>query len=494
METENNNKNWANDEFHLSIKDWITKEKLTVSLIEVATKLWLEKSIELLVFRKEIVDERPHKVIHMISYAKRIVGLELDITDTLGLATTISKLNVAPARIDIGRLNKEWIEEKDNYPDMTSFVKDKLAHLIDVEPRSKKWQDVVLYGFGRIGRLAARRLVLEVGNGSQLRLRAIVVRNKNPEDFYKRVSLFRKDSVHGRFSGIALEDPENQTMIINGQKIHVISANNPEDIDYESYGLKDVLVIDNTGAWRDREGLSKHLKAKGVKQVLLTAPGKDDIPNIVYGVNQNSEQWDLAKEPIVSAASCTTNAIVPTLSALEKEYGIVSGHVETIHSYTNDQNLLDNFHKKERRGRSAALNMVITSTGAGKAAVKAIPSLKGKLTASAVRVPTPNVSLAILSLELNQKVTKEEINEFMRKITLKGTLIEQIRYMTSSELVSTDIIGDNCASAYDSKALKVSADGKKIVLYLWYDNEFGYTHQVIRLAKHISGVKSYRYY
>jgi glyceraldehyde 3-phosphate dehydrogenase len=416
------------------------------------------------------------------------------VADSLLLANKLYELNVAPARIDIGRLNKEWVEVGHSYKNVGDFLNDKLGHLINVEPRSQKTQDVVLFGFGRIGRLVARQLISEAGDGSRLRLRAIVTRNKNPEDLYKRVSLFRKDSVHGNFNGIAIEDIDNQKMIVNGHHIHMISAGAPEEINYTSFGIKDALVIDNTGAWRDRDGLGRHLKAKGVKKVLLTAPGKGDIPNIVYGVNQNSKEWDLFTEPIVSAASCTTNAVVPALSAIEKEIGINWGHIETIHSYTNDQNLLDNFHKKNRRGRAAPLNMVITETGAANASVKAIPSLKGKLTANAVRVPTPNISLAILTLELKKPKTIDEINDFIRRVSLQGTLIEQIRFQASNELVSSDIIGDSCASVYDSMATKVSSCGKRVVLYLWYDNEFGYTSQVMRLAKHISEVKSYRYY
>lgn len=484
----------SNHQFEKSLNEWIRAEQTTLEFIQVIGNLWFEQSVELILFRRQLLDRGAHSILHKHSYSENIIGFKLDVADSLKLAKAIYKADVAPARIDIGRLNKEWTEEREKYKDEHEFIHDKLNYLIGVEPRSTKTQDVVLYGFGRIGRLAARQLIAEAGDGSRLRLRAIVTRSKKPEDLYKRVSLFRKDSVHGNFNGIAVEDIENQKMIVNGHHIHMISANAPEEIDYESYGIKDALIIDNTGVWRDREGLERHLKAKGAKQVLLTAPGKGDIPNIVYGVNQNSEAWTLSEEPIVSAASCTTNAIVPALSALENEYGIDNGHVETIHSYTNDQNLLDNQHKKNRRGRAAPLNMVITDTGAAKAAVKSIPSLEGKLTANAVRVPTPNVSLAILSLNLNKAVTLDELNDFIRKTSLQGTLIEQIRYGTSNELVSSDVIGDSCASVYDSKATKVGENGKQVVLYLWYDNEFGYTSQVIRLAKHISKVKSYRYY
>ena len=163
-----------------------------------------------------------------------------------------------------------------------------------------------------------------------------------------------------------------------------------------------MIVLDNTGVWRDRAGMSRHLEGKGVSKVILTAPGKGDIPYIVYGVNHSAVVED---ERLLSAASCTTNAIVPVLKAMNDRFGIEHGHVETIHSYTNDQNLTDNFHKKERRGRSAPLNMVITETGAASAVAKALPELKGRITGNAIRVPTPNVSLAILILTLGKETT-----------------------------------------------------------------------------------------
>jgi glyceraldehyde 3-phosphate dehydrogenase len=274
----------------------------------------------------------------------------------------------------------------------------------------------------------------------------------------------------------------------------MLAANNPEDIDYEAEGIHNALLIDSTGVWTKREDLSRHLKAKGVSKVLLTAPAKGDIPNIVFGVNHDDPSIDFSTEKVYSAASCTTNAIVPVLFTIEDKLGIDKGHIETIHAYTNDQNLTDNYHKKPRRGRSAPINMVLTSTGAASAAAKAIPSLKGKLTANAVRVPIPNVSLAILSLTVKKETTSESVIEILRDAALNGRLVEQIRFSASTEAVSTDFIGDSCAGIFDAPATLVSADGKSIILYVWYDNEFGYTIQVLRLAKHIAGVQWYHYY
>src|SRR5699024_10539497 len=272
----------------------------------------------------------------------------------------------------------------------------------------------------------------------------------------------------------------------------MISANSPDQIDYEKYGIKEALVIDNTGAFRSKEELGLHLKSKGVAKVLLTAPGKEGVPNIVHGVNQGD--FDPDKTDIFSAASCTTNAITPILQVVEETYGINHGHLETIHAYTNDQNLVDNMHKKYRRGRAAALNMVITETGAGKAVSKALPALEGKLSSSAIRVPVPNGSLAILNLDLKKATSVEDMNNRIRNAALEGNLIDQIQYSSDNELVSSDIMGSSAASIFDSKATVVSAEGKNAVLYVWYVNEYVYSHQVMRLAKYIAKVRRFTYY
>jgi len=366
-----------------------------------------------------------------------------------------------------------------------------LSNFIGKDKHRFEPRDVVLYGFGRIGRLAARELIKQAGKGQQLRLRAIVTRNTSDEQIIKRAALLRNDSVHGTFNGTVQSDLANKRLIVNGQIIEMIEAKNPEDIDYTAYDMKNVLVIDNTGVFKDKEALSRHLSSKGASKVILTAPG-GEIPNIVYGINH--KEMDVAETNIFSAASCTTNAISPVLKVIEDNLGVVKGHIETVHAYTNDQNLLDNMHKKPRRGRSAAINMVITSTGAGKAVTKVIPSLKDKLTANAVRVPTPNGSLAIMNLTVSKVTTIDEVNNYLRKSALEGDLINQINYNINEELVSNDIIGNTCCAVFDSNATIVSPDKKNIVLYVWYDNEFGYTKQVIRLAKYVAQVRRLIYY
>lgn len=481
----------VNNDYETQLNDWIDHEKAALDLINYVGKLWFERSIELILFRNQLHDRSASEIMNLHLYAKNIVKKPITVNDSAILATEIYKSEVGPGRIDIGKLAFEWHNEKANYKSSADFINDKLKDLIGnktvINPK-----DVVLFGFGRIGRLAARELIAQAGKGEQLRLRAIVTRGNGNDEIIKRADLLRTDSVHGIFPGTVIEDLENKALIINGHTVHMIDAKNPEDVDYTKYGISNALLIDNTGVFRDDVELSRHLKAKGIDKVLLTAPAKGNVPNVVHGVNHKTV--DLKTQKIFSAASCTTNAIMPILQVIDKELGIQKGHIETVHSYTNDQNLLDNYHKKYRRGRSAALNMVITETGAESALKKVLPHLAGKFTANSVRVPTPNVSLAILNLSINKEVTKDDVNEIIKKYALEGKLVEQIQYAFSNELVSTDIIGNPCSSVFDSNATIVSPDKKSIVLYVWYDNEYGYTRQVIRFSKYISEVRRPVYY
>ncbi|MFT6814884.1 MAG: glyceraldehyde 3-phosphate dehydrogenase [Sphingobacteriales bacterium] len=477
--------------YESELTNWIGKEKLAIQLINEVGQLWYDKSVELVIFRKPLVDQGASEILNHHLYAQRIADKDLNIENTVSLAKSISKLDLAPSRIDIGRLGSEWIDEQSKFDSIDDFTKTKLKSHLGKDTLILVPKDVILYGFGRIGRIAARELITQAGKGEQLRLRAIVTRTIIEGDIQKRADLLRNDSIHGAFKGTITADEKNQCLIINGQTIHLIAAKNPTDIDYTEYGINNALVIDNTGVWRDQEGLSKHLEAKGTDKVLLTAPGKGDVPNIVYGVNNH----DITKEnTIFSAASCTTNAISPVLNVVQSKYGIEKGHIETVHAYTNDQNLLDNYHSKYRRGRAAGLNMVITETGAAKAVSKVLPVLSGKLTGNAVRVPTPDVSLAILHLTLSKEIERDEINATLKNASLFGEMVEQIEFSISNELVSSDIVGNSHASIVDGPATIVSVDKRNVVLYVWYDNEYGYTRQVIRLAKRLADVIRLRYY
>jgi glyceraldehyde 3-phosphate dehydrogenase len=462
--------------------------RATIEFINIVNDLWYDKSIELVLFRNPLVDKRASEVLNLINYAKEFVNKPITILDALSIAKAIQQIDLPSSKLDIGKLAYEFHLSPIECVDKIVFVKKQLKNVTDFKDITPK--DVVLYGFGRIGRLLARELMTKMGKGSQLRLRAIVTRGEITQSVLeKRASLLSIDSVHGDFLGTVQTDIENKSLIINGTTVFFISAKNPEDIDYTAYNINDALIIDNTGAFRDDVALSRHLKSKGASKVLLTAPGKG-IPNIVHGVNHKQYNPDIVD--VFSAASCTTNAITPVLKVLEDNFGIKKGHLETIHAYTNDQNLVDNMHDKHRRGRAAALNMVITETGAGKAVAKAIPELEGKLTSNAIRVPVPNGSLAILSLQLRVPVTTEAINSIMKKYALEGDLVEQIKYSLDTELVSSDIIGTTAPSIFDSTS--TITDKETIVIYVWYDNEYGYSHQVMRLAKHIAKVRRFTYY
>jgi glyceraldehyde 3-phosphate dehydrogenase len=479
------------DTYSNELQVYVNQERAAVDLANSVGKLLFDKSIELVLFRNHLADTSVTEILRLHKYAAEVVGKPISVFDTADLAKELYEMELAPAKIDIGKLASEWLGARDHYKSHREFLSDKLGNFMidagnEIEPR-----DVVLYGFGRIGRLAARELIKQAGKGQQLRLRAIVTRENDELSLKKRAALFENDSVHGRFKGTVDIDYENKALLINGQRVYMIATNDPTTVDYTAYGIDNALMIDNTGVLKDRAGLSKHLQAKGVSKVILTAPGKE-VPNIVYGINHRD--LDIENETIFSAASCTTNAICPILFTVNNALKLDKGHIETVHAYTNDQNLLDNMHKKSRRGRSAAVNMVITETGAGKAVTKVIPELADKLTANAVRVPTPNGSLAIIHAYVEKPTTKDEVNAIIRKQALEGDLVNQIYYSISEELVSSDIIGNECCSVFDSQATIVSADGKGVVLYVWYDNEFGYTKQVIRLAKYVAKVRRNIYY
>jgi len=465
-------------------KDWKEREALAEGMIPLIGKLYRQSNINTYMYGNSMVNQSVTDLMKEHRFVRQVESNELSEFDTYPMLEGISKLKLGPAHIDVGKLVVKYQKSNGNGSSLSDFLAAELDEIIgsDVKPLPEP-QDVVLYGFGRIGRLIARILVDKAGGGDVLRLRAIVIRKgKLNHDLEKRAALLRRDSVHGPFKGTVRVLEDKNILVVNGNPIKIIYANSPEEIDYNDYGITNALIVDNTGVWKDTEGLSGHLRP-GASKVLLTAPAGDDIPNIVYGVNHDQITPD---RKIISAASCTTNAIVPVLKCLLDEFGISGGHVETVHAYTNDQNLIDNYHKGGRRGRSAALNMVLTSTGAAKAVAKVIPELKGKLTGNAIRVPTPNVSMAILNLQLGRDTTVEELNEFLRQKALHSDLQQQIGYTISTEAVSTDFVGARQACVLDAQATIV--EGRSCVLYCWYDNEFGYSCQVVRCLEKFAGV------
>lgn len=473
--------------------DWKQREALVQEMIPVIGRLFSQRNIGVFIYGRPLHNRSVTFIMKSHRFVRQVERNEMSEFESHPVLMALAKLDLWHVQIDLGKLTVRFMEHQseagETAMDVDSFVSKELAYLDGVnEPPVAKSQDVVLYGFGRIGRLMARLLVERTSTGEVMRLKAVVVRPGQEGDLVKRASLFTNDSVHGAFQGTLRIDEERNMLIANGNELQFIYANSPEEVDYTKYGISDALVIDNTGAWRDEAGLSRHLNSKGAAKVILTAPGKGDLKNIVFGINDDQIHDD---DTIITAASCTTNAIAPVLKVINDKFGIEHGHIETVHAYTNDQNLIDNYHKGDRRGRSAALNMVLTETGAAKAVVKAVPELIGKLTGNAVRVPIPNVSMAIMSLSLKQEASKDELNEFLRKIALHSELQNQISYTQSPDAVSSDFVGTREACVVDSNA--TICDGKHCVLYLWYDNEFGYCCQVGRMVYKMAGV-SYKYY
>ncbi|EPW3765681.1 glyceraldehyde-3-phosphate dehydrogenase [Vibrio fluvialis] len=463
--------------------EWQTSQTIAEAMSPLIGQLYRQKGVEVILFGKTLINADTIDIIKTHRIARRYTGSSLSLQQTMPILQQLSEMELSPCRVDIGQMAHQFWQAHEEEHGLKDFLATALQGALNGEVMNEP-KDVVLYGFGRIGRLLARLLIEKSGPGYPLRLRAIVVRGGKEGDLEKRASLLRRDSVHGQFNGSIIIDNERKALIANGNYIQFIYANSPADVDYTAYGINNALVVDNTGVWRDSEGLGQHLGSKGAAKVLLTAPGKGDIKNVVFGVNESVIQPD---DTIISAASCTTNAITPVLKAMHDKYGVVSGHIETVHSFTNDQNLIDNFHSGDRRGRSASLNMVLTSTGAAKAVAKALPELAGKLTGNSIRVPTPNVSMAVANLNLEKETDKDELNAYLRDMALKSKLAAQIDYTESTEIVSTDLVGSRYAGVVDGAA--TIAQGNRCVLYVWYDNEFGYSCQVVHCMEQMMGVR-----
>ena len=468
-----------------SFGDWKWREALAELMVPLIGTLY-RKGINILIYGKSLVNESPVAIMKAHRFARQADENELSELETYPILEYINTLSLHDCEIDIGEIAVKcpfFNDIKTDPSKIPNYINEELKSVIDKSSnRPSEANNIVLYGFGRIGRLVARMMIQTTGPGNYFRLKAIIIRKATDDDIFKRASLLSKDSVHGTFDGTVRVDEENSSLVINGNTVKIIYADSPDDVNYEDYNIFNPIVIDNTGIWRDHKSLSKHIKC-GASKVILTAPAKGEIKNIVYGINDSIINKD---DSIISAASCTTNAIVPVLKVLDDKFGIVNGHIETVHAYTNDQNLIDNFHKKNRRGRGAPLNMVITSTGAVNAVAKALPNLKGKLTGNAIRVPTPNVSLAIMSLLVDTCVNVDEVNNYLRSVAFHSEYREIIGYVNSPEIVSTDFYSSPFASVIDSQATIVNDN--RITIYCWYDNEYGYSKQVIGLTKKVAGI------
>ena len=310
-----------------SVEPWNEREARAEAMVPVIGRLYRENKVVLSIHGRSLVHKSVLDILKAHRFARRIVGEELPTEVTEQLIGIIDSLDLGTSRIDLGRLAAGLQESQRE--DVQEYVREQLAAVVQRKGQNiAKTQDVVLYGFGRIGRLLTRILV-ERNDGTGMVLRAVVVRKKPGNDLVKRASLLRRDSIHGKFNGSIVVDEQRNVITANGVDIQVIYADSPSEVDYTAYGIHDAILIDNTGVWRDVDGLSRHLQSQGIAKVLLTAPGKGGMKNIVCGVNDSDIS---AEDRIVSAASCTTNAIVPVLKAVNDKFGIVNGHVETVHS------------------------------------------------------------------------------------------------------------------------------------------------------------------
>lgn len=328
---------------------------------------------------------------------------------------------------------------------------------------------VGLSGFGRIGRDVVR--IWAENKVADFDIVAINASGKI-EDL---AHLFKYDSIYGKFDG-TIETYE-EGFVINGKKIPVVAHRDPAEIPWKELGVE--LVIDSTGAFRDREGLSKHIEA-GAKKVMITAPAKGEDITVVLGVND--ELYDSEKHNIISNASCTTNCLAPVAKVILEKFGVKKGLMTTIHAYTNDQMIHDKRHKDMRRARAAAENIIPTTTGAAKAVALVLPELKGKLNGFAVRVPVPTVSLVDVVFEVEKNTTAEEVNKYLKEASENE--LKDIMGFSEEPLVSRDFVGDERSSIVDADSTMVIDNMVKVVS--WYDNEWGYSARVVDLAKLIA--------
>lgn len=323
---------------------------------------------------------------------------------------------------------------------------------------------VAINGFGRIGRMVMKAGVFD----SEIDFVAI----NDLTDTATLAYMFKHDSVHGKFDGDVSHD--DGALYVNGKRIAVFAKRNPEELPWKDLGID--VVVEATGFFRKRELAAKHLNA-GAKKVLISAPSPDADISIVKGVNE--DKYDPEKHHIISNASCTTNCLAPIVKVLNDNFGVKRGFMTTVHSYTGDQKLLDAPHKDLRRARSAAINIVPTTTGAAVAVTKVIPELAGKLDGMAIRVPTPDGSITDFVCELKRETTFEEVNTLFWNVA--NTHLKGVLEFSSEPLVSTDIVGNPHSSIFDSKLTLV--DGNFIKVIAWYDNEWGYSNRMIDVLK-----------
>lgn len=462
----------------------VFNEKLDLAheMIPIIKRLHRDYNVVLSIFSQALLGADDIGVVRAHRFARHVVDRPLSMQSTLDILRVLDSLELVPASLDLGSLVVRF--NRDPEGDLEAFLRAQLTDIID-KRSARHHRDVVLYGFERVGRMIARLLIARDSEYAGPRLRAIVVPPRG-NDTVSIGALLRRDSVHGQFAGSVIVDEEAGTVTANGVEIQVITTEDAASVDYAAHGIEHAIVVDNSRESQDRAGLEQHLAASGVERVVLVGRGEGDVKNVVYGINDHEITDDQAGK-VVATASCTTNAVATILSALDGRYGIRHAHIESVHAYTSDQSLLDEYHSSPRRGRAANLNIVPASTGAEQAVAEVLPALQGKVTAAAVRVPVPDVSMAALNLALDKNVDRDGLNNYLRKVSLYSTMKQQVDFTTSPTVVSSDFAGSDYNCIVDGAT--TMAHDNHVSVRIWYDNDVSHARQSLRIIEHIAGAR-----
>lgn len=470
---------------------WVQSEIYAARLTSYVTELYAFGKVELLVSGETLIGRGPIPLLGTIKRHSRLLGVDYNVRDVSRIVNALRQESLHPCRIDIGLLTSQWAMLK-RPPDVAAFLHQTLGRrFLTRYPRKQPTLAIVLHGFGRVARILTR-ILSRYGPAGQIRLGAVIVRPDRHETreslLFRRYRLLQNDSIYGAFRGDIEFLPEVESLIVNGNAVRFIAAERPEQVQLPALDAEHVLFLDTTGRQRDYRELFGRLRAGGVSALGATFP-VPELPAILYGVNH----FDLHEldPPVFSAGSDPANAVAPVLRLLHEEYNIDGGHLEIVRPFTNDQNLLDNIHTSPRLGRSAPENLVPFEADLIAEIERLLPGLARRLTAGYVRAPIENGALAILQLRLRRAPTRDELNRFLRYGALKSDLRDQLDFSLAPDFVSADIRANPHAAVVDSPRTMVA--GKQVVVYLWFDNEYGYAAQILRLCQELSNLSIMQY-
>lgn len=465
--------------------EWIDCEVIVEVMILLIGQFYCNNNVVILIYGCGLINCLViviMKVYCFVCYCM-VDDVELLVYEMFLIFKVMSEFKLGVVFVDLGKMVVKFKVEG-NGCSIEDFVKVELVEVVGKQNGDVcEGIDVVFYGFGCIGCLLVCILIEKIGGGDGLCLCVIVVCKGVENDLVKWVSLLCWDLVYGLFDGIIIIDEENNMLIVNGNLIQVIYFNDLVLIDYIQYGIKNVLLVDNIGKWCDVEGFGQYLKCLGIDCVVFIVLGKGVLKNIVYGINYIDIGVD---DKIILVVFCIINVIVLVLKVVNDQYGIVNGYVEIVYLYINDQNLIDNFYKGSCCGCSVLLNMVIIEIGVVIVVVKVLLVLKGKLIGNVICVLMLNVFMVIFNLNLEKVIICEEINEYLCQMVMYLDLQKQIDFVSFQEVVFIDFVGLCYVGVVDVEV--IICNDNCVVLYVWYDNEFGYSCQVVCVMEDMVGV------